>query len=67
MIALYNVLFVAVNGESARCASLEAHLIVAVAWLSIRIACLPTQSLLLFNFGVGRGEVRRLVVREVGC
>lgn len=67
MIALYNVLFVAVNRESARCASLEAHLIVAVAWLSIRIACLPTQSLLLFNFGVGRGEVRSLVVREVCC
>lgn len=67
MIALYNVLFVAVNRESARCASLEAHLIVAVARLSIRIACLPTQSLLLFNFGVGRGEVRSLVVREVGC
>lgn len=66
MIALYNVLFVAVNREPARRASLEAHLIVAVAWLSIRIACLPSQSLLLFDFGVGRGEVCSLVVREVG-
>lgn len=68
VVALYDVLLIAVDGETARRESLKTHLVIAVGTTaagSLVLGSVLGPLLALLDFGVGRSEIRSLVVGQL--